>query len=67
MDNIEKKFILCLNENHQKLFVVDNQSFYYLTYNPNDATRFNAIGDAMKKSVEIQNKDGYLFQVISIF
>lgn len=61
-----KKYILRSTGNSNFMFVVALKNVYYLTHNPNDATRFNTIGDAMKKSVQIKEKDNMLFQAVPV-
>lgn len=60
---MERKYILrheTTRDNNTKEYsfvVLMNNNLFYLTYNPNDATRFDSIGDAMKKIAEINEKN----------
>lgn len=48
-------------------FVVVLENNYYFTHNPDDATRFDNIGDAMKKSIEIYDEHKRKFQVFPVY
>lgn len=70
MDN--KKYILQETSNNGKLlpsFVVllNNGTDYYLTYDDAKATRFDTIGEAMKKSVEFKEKKNNLYKAVAVY
>lgn len=48
------------------MFVVSLKYLYYFTSNPDDATRFETIGEAMEKSVIIKERNNMLFQVVPV-
>lgn len=54
------------NENYFMFVSYLGDNVYYLTWNPKNATRFDTIGDAMKKSAEIYEKDKRRFQAIPV-
>lgn len=63
-----KKYILkSVTDNEDCCFVVLLKNVYYFTHSVVDATRFDTIGDAMRKSVEIYNSHKRRFQVFPVF
>lgn len=68
---MEKRYILqeILNNKPVQSFVVllNNGTDYYLTYDYTQATRFDTIGDAMKKSVEFRIKKNGNYKAVSVY